>query len=87
MKEDVFTLKEGLAVIQWPTQLSEESYEDFEAWMNLVLRKAARSVPTRPLREEERVILSALGYSDDDINEFSPWQARDILDRNVKKSD
>ncbi len=85
MKEDVFTLKEGLAVVQWPAQLSEESFEDFEAWMNLVLRKAARSVPTRPLRDEERVILSALGYSDGDINELSPWQARDILNRNVEK--
>ena len=87
MKQDVFSLEEGDAVIQWPAQLSEESYEDFEAWMNLVLRKAARSVPTRPLREEERVILGAFGYSDDDINELSPWQARDILNHNVKKSD
>lgn len=86
MQEDVFTLKEGSAVIQWPAQLSEESYEDFETWINLVLRKAARSVLTRPLREEERAILGAMGYSDDDINELSPWQARDILNRNVKKS-
>ena len=44
MKEDVFTLDEGDAVFQWPERLSQESYEDLEAWAELILRKIKRSV-------------------------------------------
>lgn len=44
MKEDVFTLDEGDAVFQWPERLSQESYEDLEAWAKLILRKIQRSV-------------------------------------------
>ncbi len=44
MKEDVFTLDEGYAVFQWPERISQESYEDLEAWAKLILRKIQRSV-------------------------------------------
>ena len=44
MKQDIFSLDEGQASIQWPTTLSQESFEDFETWLNLVLRKAKRSI-------------------------------------------
>jgi hypothetical protein len=40
----VFTFKEGDAVFQWPERLSPESHEDLEAWTQLILRKAQRSV-------------------------------------------
>jgi hypothetical protein len=43
-KQDVFSLPEGEVVLQWPEPLSPESYEDFESWLNLVLRKVKRSV-------------------------------------------
>jgi len=43
-KRDVFTLDEGPVVIQWPERLSEASFEDFETWMQLILRRARRSV-------------------------------------------
>ena len=46
MKEDVFSLKEGDAVFQWPGQISQESYEDLEAWTELVLRKVKRHITT-----------------------------------------
>ncbi|MCH9052752.1 MAG: hypothetical protein IIA72_17045 [Proteobacteria bacterium] len=85
--EATLPLEEGLAVLQLPDQLTDTSYQDLGDWLELMLRRAKRSVPTRPLREEERAILGAMGYSDDDINELSPWRARDILNRNVKKSD
>jgi len=39
-----FPLKAGLAVVEMPAELSAEDFEDFEAWMQLVLRKAKRSV-------------------------------------------
>jgi hypothetical protein len=43
-KEDVFTLDEGAVVLQYPEKLSQESFEDFEAWLQLVIRKAKRSI-------------------------------------------
>jgi len=43
-RQDVFTLDEGAVVLQWPGHLSAASYEDFEGWLNLVLRKVKRSV-------------------------------------------
>lgn len=49
MKEDVFTLEEGPVVIQYPERLSRESFEDFESWLQLIIRKAKRSAE----REEE----------------------------------
>lgn len=45
-KEDVFTLEEGQVIIQWPEQLSQESFDDFESWLQLVIRKVKRSVKT-----------------------------------------
>lgn len=43
-KQDVFSLDEGQVVLQWPTNMSEESFEDFQAWIELQLRKIGRSV-------------------------------------------
>ena len=42
MKEDVFTLDEGDAVLQWPATLSSESYDDLKDWLSLMLRKIER---------------------------------------------
>ncbi len=44
MKEDVFSLPEGDVVLQWPSQLSAESYEDLAAWTEIILRKIKRAV-------------------------------------------
>lgn len=44
MRQDTFSLDEGQAVLQWPAQLSAESFEDFESWVALQLRKIKRSV-------------------------------------------
>lgn len=44
-KQDVFSLSEGEAVLRWPEGLSQESFEDFKGWLELVLRKIGRSVP------------------------------------------
>lgn len=41
---DRFTLPEGSAVLQCPERLSRESYEDLVAWLQIVLRKAKRSI-------------------------------------------
>ena len=43
-RQDVFSLDEGQVILQWPAQLSAESYEDFESWIQLQLRKIKRSI-------------------------------------------
>lgn len=44
MNQAVFPLREGEATIQWPANLSKESFEDLEVWLNLIIRRAKRSV-------------------------------------------
>jgi hypothetical protein len=43
-RRDTFTLDEGPVVLQWPEKMSAASYEDFEGWIQLQLRKIKRSV-------------------------------------------
>jgi hypothetical protein len=47
MQEDVFSLKEGRVVLQWPTPLSEESVQDLKDWLAIVERKFSRAVPKK----------------------------------------
>jgi hypothetical protein len=44
MKQDTFTLDEGQVVVQWPAELTPESFEDFTDWLELLHRKIGRSV-------------------------------------------
>lgn len=44
VRQDTFSLDEGLVVFQWPAQLSKTSFEDLKDWMELQLRKISRSV-------------------------------------------
>ncbi|MGE3301827.1 MAG: hypothetical protein AB7M12_01785 [Hyphomonadaceae bacterium] len=53
MKEDIFTLKEGDVVLQWPERLSVDSYVDLEMWAQLMLRKIKRSVEAESRVQEE----------------------------------
>ena len=39
-----FPLPEGVARLEFPAALSAASYEDMQAWLELVLRRAKRSV-------------------------------------------
>jgi hypothetical protein len=43
MRQDVFSLTEGEAVIHWPTPLSPDSISELEDWLDLVKRKIKRS--------------------------------------------
>lgn len=40
--KEQFTLDEGPVIIQWPSELSEESVQDLEYWMAGMLRRARR---------------------------------------------
>ena len=44
IKEDVFNLEEGSVVVQYPERLTQESFDDFESYLQLVIRKAKRSI-------------------------------------------
>lgn len=45
MRQGVFSLAEGEAVIHWRTPLSPCSITDLEGWLDLVKRKIKRSAP------------------------------------------
>ncbi len=44
MKQDTFSLDEGVAMLQWPTGMSAESAEEFDDWLTLIRKKVKRSV-------------------------------------------
>lgn len=43
MKQEVFTLAEGNVIISWPEHISPESFEDFNDWISILLRKVKRN--------------------------------------------
>ena len=43
-RQDTFSLDEGNVVLQWPDKMSPDSFADFEAWMQLQLRKIKRGI-------------------------------------------
>ncbi len=43
-RQDTFSLDEGNVVLQWPDKMSSDSFADFEAWMQLQLRKIKRGI-------------------------------------------
>ena len=44
MKQDTFSLDEGLAMLQWPAGMSAESAQEFDDWLALIRKKVKRSV-------------------------------------------
>ena len=44
LRQDLFSLDEGNVTIQWPDPLSQESFEDLKAYIEISLRKIERSV-------------------------------------------
>jgi hypothetical protein len=53
MRQDVFSLAEGEAVIHWPDPLSADSINDLEEWLELVKRKIKRSAAESPQNPAE----------------------------------
>jgi hypothetical protein len=44
VRQDTFTLDEGPAMLQYPAKMTAESFEDFEDWLNLQLKKIKRGI-------------------------------------------
>lgn len=51
MKQDVFSLSEGEAVLSWPTPLSAESIADIKDWLKIMERKISRSIESQDPQE------------------------------------
>jgi hypothetical protein len=47
VRQDVFSLTEGTITIQWPASLSQESFQDFSDWLELLKRRIQRSVEVK----------------------------------------
>jgi hypothetical protein len=52
IREDVFSMDEGDAVLHWPGQLSQASFADFRDWLGLIERKAERAVGVATSEQE-----------------------------------
>ena len=53
VRQDSFSMDEGLAVLRWPEKLSKESFADFKDWLDLQMRKIARSSGVELPKKEE----------------------------------
>lgn len=53
MRQETFVLDSGEIVIQWPTEISAESFEDFSDWLDILKRKIKRSVKAPPNDQQE----------------------------------
>ena len=47
MRVDVFSLKDGQILVQWPENLTAEDYDDIHQWFAILIRKFERSVRTK----------------------------------------
>ena len=53
MKQDTFSLEEGDVSLLWPSNLTQESFNDLKDWLAIMERKIRRSVRTSDDAEEE----------------------------------
>ena len=44
LNEDVSTIGSSQAILKWPNRLTQEDYEEFEIWLDLIKRKAKRAI-------------------------------------------
>jgi len=65
MSQATFPLDEGQATFQWPETISQESYEDLVAWIELLKNRAARSVK-KPTDAEKNPSEGSQGTSSED---------------------
>jgi hypothetical protein len=53
MRQDVFSIEEGVVTIQWPNALSKDSLQDIQDWLEIIKRKLARSLKEAPRDGDE----------------------------------
>ena len=47
MRQEVFSLPEGTVAIEWPGDLSPESFQDLSDWLDILKRKIGRAAKQR----------------------------------------
>ncbi len=50
MNQNTLDLTEGVVTLQYPKEISQESYEDLKVWMDLMARRVQRAV-IKPTQE------------------------------------
>ena len=53
MIQDTLTLPQGKVVLQWPATISQEDYQDVEAWLHLMGRRVKRAVAIDQAKDEQ----------------------------------
>lgn len=54
MRQDRFSMAEGVVTLEWPAEISAESAQDIEDWLELVKRKIKRAVSaSKPISQAE----------------------------------
>lgn len=53
MRQEIFSLAEGDVTISWPESLSAESFEDFNDWVSILLRKVKRNSQSKEDKPQE----------------------------------
>lgn len=53
MNNEIFTLEEGEVVLQWPSKMSKESYEDFKGWLDLIAKKVKRTTEKKESTDDQ----------------------------------
>jgi hypothetical protein len=91
MLQEVFNLEEGPVTLIFPASLSNDSYQDLEDRLEIVLRGLKRRlVPTQMAREpaaqmpfmitaDMKQRLRALGHDDEAIRAMTPEEAHKLL--------
>lgn len=53
MRQETFTLSDSEILIQFPSTMSEDDFEDFEGWLEIFKRKVRRSIKSEQHEENE----------------------------------
>lgn len=55
MRQDIFSLSEGegMVTIQWPANISKESFQDIKDWLTILERKIGRSVRDQAVGQQD----------------------------------
>ncbi|MBI5576385.1 MAG: hypothetical protein HY896_08475 [Deltaproteobacteria bacterium] len=69
MKEEVFTLDEGIVTLRMPKAIGQDSCDDFVEWLQLIIKKVRRSAQKNPVDEMFSILQGGARKSESDKQE------------------